>query len=319
MGFEVHKLQQETLAEYLQAVRLDFGLSLEEVESQSGVLKKYLDLLERGEYRAMPEKVYVEGILKKLSRLYRIDEKALLSQLRKEWEVSAGKQDRKGFSLKRLMKVGWLPSKWALGLGASVSIVVVGILVFQITSLAMLPDLTVESPVEGENILSGVVRVSGFATPGSEVMVNGQQVYAGEKGKFEAVVGVLSGAQTLEISATNRFGRTATQARSFLVSDSIGTSTAGPVPPSVILGVKAAQGVVASVVVSGVQRPVAQSDEDFYFFGSQSTILLSTSDAGKTQVVLNGKKLGSLGRDGEELLNLPFTPGSALGDKVSKK
>ena len=41
-------------------------------------------------------------------------------------------------------------------------------------------------------------------------------------------------------------------------------------------------------------------------FTAQQKILISTSDAGATKVILNGQNLGAMGRPKEQLSNIPF-------------
>lgn len=314
MGFVVHKLKQETLSEYLASIRMDLGYSLEAVSAACDILPKYLKELEEGTYDKLPEMVYVVGFLKKLARLYRVSEVELINQYKREFDTRHASLKSERSTWKSFVNIPWLPKQWTFRFGGLAFMAVVVVLGYQVISIAMVPKLKLISPIEGQSYTSGVVEVLGESTPGSEISVNNQLVYAGEDGKFSVSMGVLSGAQSLSIKAVNRFGKEVKQIVNFAVSDGKSIGTAGPAMPPVVLGVKTGSGVVASVTLKGVSRPINQTEGTYKYFASTNTILLTTSDAGNTRVVWNGRELGNLGKPGEVLSNVAFTPQAPQAD-----
>ena len=84
MVFQKKKVQLETLSEYLQEVRRKLKLSLKEVSTLTTISLKFLEALEEGKFNWLPSDVYVYGFLKKLARLYSLDENVLIAQFKKE-------------------------------------------------------------------------------------------------------------------------------------------------------------------------------------------------------------------------------------------
>lgn len=318
MGFEVHKLKTETLGEYLQSVREYWGLSVQEVAESVGALERYVFALEQGDFVNLPEQVYVIGILKKIARLYKISDTEIVRQYKRESVVTSALNTSKDGVWRKLIHLPWIPRKWSLSISVSLFFIILSVVGYQVVSIAMVPDLELISPKNGSSISSGVVDVQGKATPGSEVMVNNQLVFAGEDGSFTASIGVLPGVQSIMVSARNRFGREKTESVSFSVNESGVNQVYGPTLPSVILGVKVENGVEAGVMMKGVYRPIKQVVEGYEYFASSNTILLSTSDAGKTTVLLNGKELGVLGKQGERLVDVAFS-GNAVSQGLELK
>ena len=69
----------------LKSARLERGLSLEQVESETQIRGKYLEALETGDFDHLPQQVYVLAYLRKLCRLYGIsvkDEEVLVAPWR---------------------------------------------------------------------------------------------------------------------------------------------------------------------------------------------------------------------------------------------
>jgi hypothetical protein len=82
-----------------------------------------------------------------------------------------------------------------------------------------IPELVVYKPLSGDLYPTGMVTVTGKASPGSEVSFNNQTVFAGSDGTFSGTISFLAGPQTLEVTARSRFGKTNKQIVTFLVSD----------------------------------------------------------------------------------------------------
>lgn len=215
--FELHKLTHETLGEYLTSVRQDFGHTRAQVSQQTGVSLKLLVALEDGNFSQLPELVYVVGFVKKLAELYATAEDPLILQLYREAALAKRQDVVAGRSWKTLM-ARISPTRWALLASVGGGLVFLAVCLFQVLAIGRVPELTVSEPREDQHVDGGLVRVSGFATPGSEVSLNGQPVFAGSDGTFSSSMSVLSGSQVLTVSAKSRFGKMATRHINFVAS-----------------------------------------------------------------------------------------------------
>lgn len=305
MEFEIKKLSSETLGEYLRAVRTELHLSLDEVVERTGIIPKYVRALESGDFASLPEAVYVVGFLRSLAQLYAISASELVAQFNRERVLCVEHPDRRKPTGWAVILVGGITKRAAFASGIMCVFVALLFLGFQIWMVGGVPDLVIRTPVSGDLYPTGIVEVTGKASPGSEVSFNNQTVFAGSDGTFTGTISFLSGAQTLQVTARSRFGKTNKQAITFLVSDNPAAKIgSGPSVPSVVLGVSIESGVEASVLFAGKTIPVAFGES---FFAANDRILLSTNNAGKTRIRLNGREIGQLGKTGEVLIDIPFS------------
>lgn len=289
----------------MRAIRAELGFSFEEVAERTGIIPKYLQALEMGDFAALPEPVYVAGFLKSLGQLYAISAPELISQFNRERVlcIERATQTQKGGWA--VVLVGGISKRVALFGGLACVLVVLLFLGFQIWMVGGVPDLVVHKPVSGDVYPTGMVEVVGKASPGSEVSFNNQTVFAGNDGTFSGTISFLSGAQALQVTARSRFGKVNKQIITFLISDNPAAKFgSGPSVPSVVLGIAVEDGVDASVVLAGKTLPVVSGES---YFASNDRIFLTTNNAGKTHVRLNGREIGQLGKVGEPLTDIPFS------------
>lgn len=305
MEFEVKKLHSETLSEYLCAIRAETGFSFATVVEQTGIIPKYLQALEAGDFASLPEPVYVVGFLKTLAQLYGVSATELIAQFNRERvlcieRLAAARKD--GWAK---VLVGGVTRRAAFITGLLSVAVALFFLGSQVWMVGGIPELVIHKPVSGDLYPTGMVEVVGKASPGSEVSFNNQTVFAGSDGTFSGTISFLAGAQTLQVTARSRFGKANRQTITFLVSDNPAAQAAvAPPIPSVVLGVSVESGVEASVLSGGRVQPVMPGQS---YFAANDRVLLSTSNAGKTHVQLNGREIGQLGKPGEALTDVPFS------------
>ncbi len=214
--FEVHKIVIETLGEYLVGLREDLGVSVESVAEDIGIAPKFIFALEKGNFHELPESVYVVAILKKLAKRYNINAELLISEFNRELNLS--KQDT------RLLGNTWqvlahrlAPLNWKSILAVFIGVMFLGLCIWQVVAIGITPTVRVTSPKSGDKVSGRLVEVTGSATPGSEVLINGQIVYAGSDGKFSGSLSFMPGTQIVTVSAKSRFGKVKSQTISFVV------------------------------------------------------------------------------------------------------
>jgi transcriptional regulator with XRE-family HTH domain len=305
MEFVVKKLRSETLGEYLSAVRAETGFSFSQVVDRTGIIPKYLQALEAGDFTSLPEPVYVTGFLRTLAQLYGVSAAELVAQFNRERALYRERfTDSRTEGWAKIL-VGGVTRRAAVIAGLVSVGAILLFLGFQIWMVGGIPELVVYKPLSGDLYPTGMVTVTGKASPGSEVSFNNQTVFAGSDGTFSGTISFLAGPQTLEVTARSRFGKTNKQIVTFLVSDNpvVQVGSAPSVPP-VVLGVSIESGVEASVSLGGRVQQLVPGES--YFAGS-NRILLSTRNAGKTRIRLNGREIGPLGKMGEVLTDVPFS------------
>lgn len=226
--FQIHKLRLETLGEYLTCVRTELGRSVAEVAELSGVHGRYIEALERGSFALLPEPVYVVGFLRKIAAVYKIDSEPLVKEFRREITLTQDTDIQTSARSWKTIASRLTPRKWAVVVPFLVGVIFISLCLFQILAIGRVPALSVRTPQQDERIQGGVVTVSGEATPGSEVALNGQVVFVGSDGVFSNTMSVLPGAQTIEIIAKSRFGSENKKIVTVVVEDSR-ADVSGPV------------------------------------------------------------------------------------------
>lgn len=230
--FEIHKLEIETLAEYLLSVRTDLGFSREEVVRKTGIALKLLIALESGDFQCLPEPVYVVGFIKKIAALYEIPCQSLVSQFYRESLIADHAEGSTISNSWKTLAQRLTPLRWTLLASFAGGALFIGVCIWQVFAIGKLPDVSVVSPKANERIHGSLITISGLATPGSEVALNGQTVFAGSDGKFSSSISFFSGTQTVTVTAKSRFGKVATRTVQFMVDAEAG-SPMGPFSPTV--------------------------------------------------------------------------------------
>ncbi len=226
--FEVHKIVIETLGEYLIGLREDLSLSVEYVAREVGVAPKLICSLEAGNFKELPESVYVVAILKKLAARYGVASGLLIAEYNREATIAKQSNHESANNTWQVLAHRLAPFKWTSIFAVFGGVLFLGLCVWQVFAIGTTPTVRVTTPQSGQRVSGGLVEVAGSATPGSEVLVNGQTVYAGSDGYFTSSLSFMPGAQTLTISAKSRFGKVKSQTISFLVEAPAMSEVAGP-------------------------------------------------------------------------------------------
>jgi hypothetical protein len=164
----------------------------------------------------------------------------------------------------------------------------------------------VTEPAADLSVNGNSVVVSGKGEIGADVFINNQAVLTDTQGLFTENLLLSSGLNVVEISEKNKFGKVSKITRQ-ITSQNTNSTPATPeavnltvnIGPSSAWVYLEADGVVVQrgTMLSGSSKIVTAKNE----------IVLTSADAGSTQVVYNNKDLGKLGREGEVIRNVQFS------------
>lgn len=319
--FKAKKIKSETLGEYLKDMRTILKLTLAQVHRLTQIPEKFLKNLEDGQYEKLPDDVYVRGFLQSLAAVYKVPGKSILEQFERERGVDRSlscdpliPRASKFFSMPRFLIT---PKTFGVALVFLLTSACVGYLVWQVRSVSAAPVLEISYPDADLTIASRNILLRGRAEAGSKLFINKQPVLVAEDGEFTEVLNLTEGTNNILIRAENKFGRFSEVARSVIVtSDSppvagaTGTAgiinTAGGMEVTVKVGPQSAWiKVVADGQVAQEGEMAGGAETEFR---AQKTLLISTNNAGSTRLIYNGQDLGVLGKAGETLSNIKFTP-----------
>lgn len=308
--FETKQLATETLGEYLQRVRTALRLSITEVSKKTGIFEKFLISLEAGKYEKLPPDVYVLGFIKKLSVAYAIPFQPMQEQFRKERDILEHEMRQKiepKRSLRDLVKEVSLTPKTISVIGVVLVLVISFVyLMVQIFSVNKTPTLQIDEPKPDTVISGSSVVVKGQTDFGSTLTINGQNVFVKNDGEFQTLAGVTPGQTELRVDSVNKFGKRSSQIISLRVEEPAKEEIIQTKEDKIQLSIKFLQDTTIALIKDGVQIPseVIPAGAIKNILASD-TVVLTTNDAGSTEVTLNGKLLGVLGKVGETM-TVPF-------------
>lgn len=194
---------QDTIGEQLHHARVGLNLSLLEVAKTTRISSRFIESLEKGEYKDLPGPVYVRKYVRELCHVYELPFERLEEQLAREQSASQPKEIR--LSPKDSSRPLWIPSLIRWG-GVAVVVAVIGAyFTWQVVRLLTPPPLVVAQPAQDIVLDQQLVVVKGSTQPGAQVTINGEAADVNQQGQFEEEVALRPGLNRLEIMAKTKY------------------------------------------------------------------------------------------------------------------
>ena len=92
-----------------------------------------------------------------------------------------------------------------------VAIAILGYAYHRTGDLIRGPRVTIVAPENGAVLTESLMRIAGIANNATALSINGRTVFTNELGEFDDEILLARGYNVFEISAEDRFGRTATK------------------------------------------------------------------------------------------------------------
>ncbi len=300
--------KKQNVGQQLKARRQALRLSLAQIEIDTKIRGKFLTALESGSYSSLPNDIYSRGFVQHYANHLGLDgAKIAAAYVRERGGVEAADTKRPQLERsRRLVFTG--PLLTIAGIGLAV-LGVIWYLLFQFSALAAAPNLSLSSP-DGDRVLAGaVIDVAGRTTPGADVSVNDSPVLTDTDGNFSEKVALQDGVNAIRVVSRSKLGKSTVVTRNVLAKLPKIDPAQAVVPAAVFDGVAVAVSVKRTssvvVMVDGKEawRGTVVAGWSRVFTGKVD-VNITTGDAGATGVVVTnaiaaGKKLPSLGKDGE--------------------
>lgn len=238
-GFVRKKVESLTLGEKLVKLRSQYRMSLAEIAKATRIQAKYLEALESGDYRELPAEVYVRGFLRNYARYLGLEDEAFIKLYDKEKHIRThlGHEEPRHERPTIVLQKTWvITPRTLMYVGVAVLLgTTVWYLLGELHSFVAEPRLTIMEPNSGLVTKEGAVRVIGQTDTGAQVTINDQSVFVATDGKFQEMLTLQPGSNTLRIRATNRFDRT--KETVLTVESEASSSQESAVAPTVEIGV----------------------------------------------------------------------------------
>ncbi len=195
-----------TLGDRLRALREDARLSVEELGHKINVNPKYLTAIEESRYRDLPGLVYARQFVRRYAETLETDVTMAMGIFEQEYLVvtKAKPSDRPLLTPRVTTDFHWARRHARLLLSLVVVLLVVAYLGAQAAKNFLPPKLVVTQPTKDISIKNLTISIVGLTDPNATVTINDQDVQTSGDGKFNELIDLHMGLNTLKISAIKK-------------------------------------------------------------------------------------------------------------------
>jgi len=212
-------LDGETVAEQLRSARQAKKIKLAEVAKKLNIGLKYLEALEKGDYRELPRGVYGKNFLREYALFLGLNYKKLVTDFQAEINLLEPKT-RKEFFSKQVVKSSHL---WAMPkifrnilvfLIIAVCFIYLG---YRLNKIISPPTLILNNPVANLITDQAAVLVAGKTEAETVLAINGETVLGDQNGNFSKIVSLKTGVNVITVTASKKYGSATTITRQVLL------------------------------------------------------------------------------------------------------
>lgn len=201
----------KTIGQIFKSKREEKKLDLTQAERATKIRLKYLEALENGDYKKLPQSAFTRGFIKNYSEFLGLPVSEMLALYRREYD----KREEKKLLPESVVKedlVFITPKRLTIIFIILLFFGFFGYLFWEYQSLAGAPALMVISPSDNSIVSSRSIDVTGRTDPDALVKINDQTVGL-QNGIFDQNLELTGGLNTITVTATSKRGKTATVVR----------------------------------------------------------------------------------------------------------
>lgn len=203
--------RMKTVGQTLKEAREAQFYTVEDVEKHLRIRMELLEALESDNYSKLPPATFIQGFIKNYSKFLGLDSEKMLALFRRDFEAKKHPP--------RVLESFKSPAeKWGFRITPSRVIgVVVSLLILSFFAYLWVeyhqfvgaPNLTVVTPSDQQSVDTPQVTVEGNTDPEVRVAVNNQDIGVDGQGHFREEIKLSGSTNTITITATSKFGKTA--------------------------------------------------------------------------------------------------------------
>lgn len=196
----------ETIGKIFLHERQKKNLTLEQLERDLKIRKKYLEEIEKDKWD-FSSRIYIEGIIKNYARYLKLNEKKILAIFRREYD----KKEEIGFKEKidnHLIISD--KSRWLKVLLVFFSIFFILYFAYQLLNYYLPPKIKIISPITKNFIGVEKIKIIGQTKPESQIFILGNEVYPDKNGFFSYELPLRNGKNKLIIEVIGPNGKKST-------------------------------------------------------------------------------------------------------------
>ncbi len=208
---------QLRVGQRLKKIREQKQLSLADISKKTRIPLKYLEAIEAARFKELPlAKAHRLAYIKEYAKILDLNPASLLYQFSQESDL----HNTPTIHPKTTLRFWLLNSMSTVVRSVTTALFLLGFagyLIWQVNGILQPPKLTIFSPNDGaiSNKLTAVVQ--GETDKEVRLMVNGKEAMPNDKGRFEIVLDLSNGVNTITISAIKKHGKITTETRHIIV------------------------------------------------------------------------------------------------------
>lgn len=205
----------KTVGSTLKDAREAKGLTLLDVERATRIRQKFLEAIEKDEFRTLPSPAYAKGFVRNYAAFLGLSTEQIMAFFRRQMtETPRASLLPKGVADPLNAPFFQLTPGRFLGLLIAALLVVFFVyLGSQYRRLSQPPLLTVTSPQDQSVVTEKRAVVEGQTDSDATVMINGTSTIVRDDGRFYEQVPLEAGVNKITIVATSKFGKVASVVR----------------------------------------------------------------------------------------------------------
>jgi transcriptional regulator with XRE-family HTH domain len=191
---------------FLKEERTKKKLSLSQMERDTKIKKKFIDMIEKGEWNHLPEYSVTSGFIRTIAKKLNISEENAMAVLRRDYPSDVKElpiNPKPDLKLRTTIS----PKFIMILLSVLAGLLFLGYLVYQYIIYISPPKLLVSKPIEGQEVLVGDIPVSGKTDSDVTLTVNNQKVLVSKTGDFNDKINVAESTKEIVFMAKSRYGK----------------------------------------------------------------------------------------------------------------
>lgn len=193
-----------SVGKVIKDARVKKRISKSALEDKTKIKADFIDALEKENWDNLPEYPVLQGFVRNISSVLKLDTKQMIALLRRDYPPRDLRINPKPDVSE---KFSWSPKLTFLLGVAVISLIVITYLVFQYFSFVSPPKLIVTTPDDGQIVDKAELTVSGTTSPEASVLVNNQPTLVDSNGNFSTIIDIFQGTSEVVVTATSRSGK----------------------------------------------------------------------------------------------------------------
>lgn len=210
-----------TVGEILKKARIEKRLTLEDIEKNLRIRKKFLEALEENAWNKLPSLPYIKGFLKNYSSFLGLVPEEMIAIFRRQFN----QQEKAGLLPEGIAHpldepmFRFTPQIALVGIIVGFTIFFFGYLFIQYKTYTSPPNLTVSTPLEGEIIAEDKIQVKGKTDTDAVVSINNIKIAVNENGEFSTTLVLPPGVNSIIVESVSKYGKKNTITRTIQVEE----------------------------------------------------------------------------------------------------